>query len=255
MDFLAPSWYANYNILERGFNPMVSNQQLRRDVAKNDAKAMCFLAMRYFDGFTTRRNPERGLELVKKAKKLQSPYANYFLGYYEKHYAYSPKKDDKIKAYFRQANIDLAPLAEQKDAFACYCLGMINKRNTDDESKAKVLEYFSIAADDGMTEAQYELGLLYMNNPDKAKDALKLVYQAADKGYHKAQKAMGDFYSYGRYGLMASPEVSLEWYTKAAHNGNHIAMKVLGERYQGNGNAERARYWIKKSQRRKSVDE
>lgn len=233
---------------------MITNSELRREAIKGDCKSMCILAMRYFDGFTTRRSPEKGLELVKKAQRKKCPYAIYLLGYYYKHYAYSPKKEDKIKDLFTQANRELKELADKEDAFACYCVGMINRKNTDTASKKEVIRLFKIAANAGMTEAQYELGLIYMNDPKQAENAKTLIYQAANKGYHKAQKAMGDIYSYGKLGQTASPEVAYEFYNKAARNGNHVAMRIIGEKYLANGNKERAQYWIRKANSRKSID-
>ena len=108
-------------------------------------------------------------------------------------------------------------------------------------------------ADAGDPIANYQLALVYFNGPDAKElipQILTLYEVAANQGYSDAQYVLGVMYDKGR-GMTADDQKSREWYRVAANNNHRIgqfnyAVFLL----QGRGGARNeteAWEWIKKS--------
>jgi TPR repeat protein len=90
-------------------------------------------------------------------------------------------------------------------------------------------------ADAGLKEAQGELGSLYYNGQGVAKniyEAFRLRKRAADQGYIPAAVALGGQYlEGGLYGVAQSTEKALELFQLGANEGNAIGQLALGGMY------------------------
>lgn len=90
------------------------------------------------------------------------------------------------------------------------------------------------AADLGWVNAIRQMGWVYQNGLGVGKNevtALGYYQEAADLGLVIAWQDLGVFYQEGRGGLEAQPEVALEWFRKAANQGDDNAMASLGRAY------------------------
>ncbi len=87
------------------------------------------------------------------------------------------------------------------------------------------------AAETGMAEGQFLLGLCYGDGLGCEQNSLKAAEwfrYAADQGHAGAQKSLGDHYLQG-YGVPQSDEMALIWYRKAADQNHADALYLLGE--------------------------
>ena len=78
-----------------------------------------------------------------------------------------------------------------------------------------------------LTRAQFKVGEQCYRNTSY-RDAAKYFELAAQQGDHRAQARMGIMYARGR-GVVANKYKSIEWFQKAAAQGNKIALKGLKE--------------------------
>jgi TPR repeat protein len=117
----------------------------------------------------------------------------------------------------------------------------------------KTLPCYHWATDQGNTEAQYHLGLLYeqglgvVSNPQ---EAIRWYRQAADQGNADAQTHLGVLYETGE-GLAQDYAQAAQWYRQAAAQGNAWAQNNLGWLYEtGQGvaaNGAEALKWYRKA--------
>jgi TPR repeat protein len=101
------------------------------------------------------------------------------------------------------------------------------------EDMAEAAWWFSRAAEAGLTDAQYELALLY-SEPDTREDlrerAVYWALVAADKGSINACILLGDLY-YKGYGTAKDLKASAENYLIAAKAGNLFCQAITGYNY------------------------
>ena len=87
----------------------------------------------------------------------------------------------------------------------------------------------SAEAEQGDAEAQYNLGIRYLDGGDHS-EAFKWLMKAANKGHVDAQYALA--------GLYKDEQERLKWYLKAAENGHIKAQYALGTHYYNNGSID-----------------
>ena len=116
------------------------------------------------------------------------------------------------------------------------------------------------AAEQGNTEAQYELGRMYFLGRDVAKNATeaeKWYQKAANQGNAKAQNELGNLY-YTGLNVTRNYSEAIKWYQKAAEQGIASAQYKLGYMYDyGQGisqNRVEAAKWYKKAAEQENVD-
>jgi len=86
------------------------------------------------------------------------------------------------------------------------------------------------AAEQGDPEAQFCLGVVYMNGqgvPKDEKRAVEWYRRAAEQGLSEAQLNLGNMYADGR-GVAKDEVCAVEWYWKAAEQGSTEAQDSLG---------------------------
>ena len=80
------------------------------------------------------------------------------------------------------------------------------------------------AADQGDPDAQFSLGVLYVNGRGVERNdelAMSWFRRAAEQGYADAQNNLGFMYDNGR-GVERDNEVAVSWYRRAAQQGNGV---------------------------------
>lgn len=127
------------------------------------------------------------------------------------------------------------------EAQAVRWMEMANRPNTDESdlgwlpiegygvqtNYAKAAYWYRLAADQGHSEAQFELADLYSQGKGVPKDqteAFKLTKAAANQGFTKAATALGWRYANGR-GVEKDEQEAFFWYTVAARRGDKTAQK------------------------------
>jgi len=93
---------------------------------------------------------------------------------------------------------------------------------------------FSIAAQEGLSLAQYNLGILYFTGQGVEQDfnaAFEWTKRAAEQGHLNAQFNLGSLYLDGQ-GTQVSVLDGINWFTKAAKNGHANSAYTLAKMYQ-----------------------
>ncbi len=116
------------------------------------------------------------------------------------------------------------------------------------QEKSKFWE-LAIASLQGDVEAQYSMGMAYIEGRGIEKDhdrGVSVIEKVANKGHEKSQIFMGDWCKSAK-NLNVNYRQSGQWYYQVALNGNTEAMVRLGELYEfGKGvqqSQARASYW------------
>jgi TPR repeat protein len=171
---------------------------------------------------------------------------------------------DAARKYFLEAFPKIKKQAEEGEKYSQYYLGYYYDKLgsfIDDESlidplgdKDKILPWYTKAAEQGVAEAQYELGSMYWmstdftnRDPDKAFFWFK---QAAEQGHAEAQNALARCYENGDGGALDEC-AAVAWFTKAAEQGSPGAQMNLGRCYEEGAGTEKdygkAFYWFNKA--------
>ena len=93
---------------------------------------------------------------------------------------------------------------------------------------------FTIAAQEGLSLAQYNLGILYFTGQGVEQDfneAFEWTKRAAEQGHLNAQFNLGSLYLDGK-GTKISVLEGINWFTKAAKNGHANSAYTLAKMYQ-----------------------
>lgn len=124
--------------------------------------------------------------------------------------------------------------AEAGDAKAQFAWGE-KLRAQGKDSYPEALRWFQRAAEQGLAEAQYEVGGAYYVGAGAPKDiatGLKWLELAAKGGVVSAQSDLGTIYLEGRHGVTKDTTVGLMWLNRASYRGDARAYYRLGLAYQ-----------------------
>jgi len=157
--------------------------------------------------------------------------------------------------------VKLLRIAAEKEALKaqtvlgeCYRNGFGVEQNAEEAEK-----WYRKAAEQGNADAQYELGIWYLDGDDE-KAAVKWVRKAAEQGHMDAQYELGEWYANwldfddGMH-YCDRPEVE-KWFRKAAEQGHMDAQYELGQWYSygDEQNAEEAEKWYRKAAEQGNAD-
>lgn len=93
----------------------------------------------------------------------------------------------------------------------------------------KAVDEFRVPAEQGNSEAQLLLGLMYGHYWQKdKKESAKWIKKAAEQGVAEAQNQLAMLYGRGT-GIRQSSEEAAKWYRKAAEQGHIQAQRMLGK--------------------------
>ena len=112
--------------------------------------------------------------------------------------------------------------AEEGDAEAQYKLAMCYDK---DAEFCEFTEWIEAAAEQGYAPAQYELGKSLLELGSEV-DAFEEFEAAAKQGYAPAQFQLGECYYRGE-GVDEDEETAIEWWEKAAEQGDEDAQRML----------------------------
>ena len=119
-----------------------------------------------------------------------------------------------------------------------YAVGYLSRHGTAQHNPTRAVEFLRRAADAGICEAQYSLGVCYSNGEGTRRNlrrAFSLYQQAAKGGDPDAQFNLAFFYERGR-GVRKNLPLAIKWYRIAIRNGSDMAALNLGVLYSnGNG--------------------
>ena len=124
--------------------------------------------------------------------------------------------------------------ADQGLAKAQSYLGDLYYRGVLPQSYQKALQWYTKAAAQGYTEAEYNTGVMYNKGhgtPQDSQQALYWLTKAAEKGYAPAQLNLGQLYRGGN-GIPQDFKKTYQWYLKAAKQGFGPAQYNLGLMYR-----------------------
>ena len=102
---------------------------------------------------------------------------------------------------------------------------------------------FSVAAEEGLDLAQYNLAILYFTGQGVEKDierAFKWTLAAAQQGHTAAQFNLASLYSEGD-GTKKDMDKAVEWFTHAARAGHPISAFILATMYRDGDHVKRDR--------------
>lgn len=217
---------------------------LERGAANGACEAYCLLARAYESGRGKEQDYKKAVEYYSVAALFGSEPARERLN---------------VPEYLEnEENIDkLVPLAQNGDVYAIYALSCFWDVQCDNDSRERdakrAAEIWGKQADCGNAEAQYLLGLCYLEGTgveEDAKKALDLFERAAKNGYVHALTEIGDMYKHGD-GVRFSDKKGNEYYRRAAELGDTDAMHDLGRTYcEGYGviaDVKKGIKWLKKA--------
>ena len=95
------------------------------------------------------------------------------------------------------------------------------------------LTEFTSLAEKGNAEAQYLLGIMYVEGkvvPQDYKVAMLWYRKAAEQGHARAQNSVGAMYGRG-LGVPLDYQMAMSWYLKAAEQGYPVSQNSLGFMY------------------------
>ena len=124
--------------------------------------------------------------------------------------------------------IALRQAAEQGLAEGQFNLGVMYDRGKGvPENDKTAVSWFTLAAEQGNANAQYNLGVMYANGdgvPENDKTAVKWFTLAAEQGSANAQDYLGFMYEYGD-GVLTDTKRAYMWYNLGSYNGRETARK------------------------------
>jgi len=118
---------------------------------------------------------------------------------------------------------------------------------------AEAAECYRLAAEQGLAEAQNNLGVMYKDGVGVDRDdaeAVRWLTLAARQGNVLAQSNLGWMYQAGR-GVTQDYDSARHWYTLAARSGHAAAQNNLGTMYRDGlglrADTDSARFWFEKA--------
>jgi TPR repeat protein len=231
--------------------------ELQRKAKARDAEAQYELALRYTKGEGVAKDEKKASRLYWEAAwQNYMPALRALASQYENGEAASKSIGTTIWLYTKaaaqgdefardRANELLArctEAAEKGDAEAQFQLATAYDRTKyeskgdSEENRAKAIEWFTKAAEQGLVKAYFALGFCYYNEGDMEKrdeamaKAIEWFTKAAEQGDADAQGYLGICYSNG-YGVKRDFEKAVEWYTKAIERGNTSSLNSFAYCY------------------------
>ena len=206
--------------------------------------ALYTLGKMYEDGRGVEQNNRKAVEWYWKAAEQHSIGAPYKLGeMYEYGKGVEQNDEEAVKWYFRASKHDTDTGGRKKLS------EMYETSRGIGPGDEEAFKWYSNAAKWGSPDAQFILGIMYANGrgiPQNDGKAVKWLQKAAQQrdavtpfrlGYRKvfqeahvqAQYKLGELYANGR-GVVQDDEIAVEWFRKAARQGDAAAQNELARR-------------------------
>jgi TPR repeat protein len=138
--------------------------------------------------------------------------------------------------HYKQAYTLWKPLAEHGNADAQYNLGLLYMNGLGVEKNDRMaLKWFIRAGQQGLADAQYNAGVMFYLGKGVYPSyitAVKWWQLAANKDHANAENNLAVMYAYG-YGVKKEPARAIKLWTAAAKQGHPDAINALIEVYSG----------------------
>lgn len=187
-------------------------------------------------------------------EKNVMPHAFYKLAYlYENGLGTSKDEKEAAKFYRDALKSYLSALRTRPDDFMQYRIGMMYLKGKGvSKNVSTAIKYFELSAKAGNDMAACCLARIYLNqqdpNPEKVKEALKLLHTAADeRNSDLAQYQLGKLY------IKDDTPRGMKYFSLAAEQGNHHAQYQLGKCYIKEEHYEKAIDMFTKSAEQKNT--
>jgi uncharacterized protein len=223
---------------------------LRENAAKGDVVSQQELGVIYIKGIGVPQNCAEGIKLLRLAADQGNPDAQLQMSllYEAGQHRIDKLPTDTAKAKFwrDKAVQGFKAQAKQGNAHAQaklgnYYLGNFYRGTSDKQKNAKALSWYSRAAEQGDTEAQFGLGTMYQSGWGVKKDAEKAVSwyrKAAAQGNAEAQVRLAGYLDVG-LGVKQDWNQALMWRHKAAiSDDDYAAYSAIWGMSWPYGNAE-----------------
>jgi eukaryotic-like serine/threonine-protein kinase len=198
----------------------------RKAAAQGFAKAEVNLGDMYFYGLGgLDKSYLDALSWYLKAAAQQNPGAEFRLGSMFEQGLGTAKDPQRAVEYYRQAADQNYPDAEN-------VLGYLYETGNDGlkQDYQQAVEWFTKAADQGLRKAEKNLGDMYFRGLGVPavdyKQAMQWYEKAADQGDGAAEYMLGYMYEKG-LGIAPNDQTALDYYRKAAANGNVAAQRAV----------------------------
>lgn len=251
--------------------PLISpeDQQVIAKAEQGDADAQVKLGLKYQNGDGVEKNDKVAVEWYRKAADQGNSDAQANLGGMYQDGTGVEKNNEQAVFWYRKS-------ADQGNASGENLLGVMSVieadpkikkaeiKKDDKEVAAKLREeadilfkeaisWFRKSADQGNSEAQLNLGVMYQKGFGIEKNneqAVSWFRKSAEQGNSDAQLNLGAMYQYGD-GVDKSNEQAVSWYRKSAEQDNRDAQVSLGVMYQNGDGVEQsndnALFWYQKA--------
>jgi len=261
----AIKWFrlaAGWGVLEaqRDLDQLLKKQLLQpqtnlaKRAEKGEPNAQYQLGMRYVNGEGIGKDPQKAATWLKKAAEQNNPQAQYQLGkMYKEGIGVTPDPKQAKHWLFKAADGGVTNANHLLRAYFQTETLQPPPRPSKDKGMGAAELPQRLAAESGDTEAQYQLGIMYLNGEQVRKDpfeAIKWLSLAATSKHMMASLTLGDVYYKGD-GLEKDYSEAAKWYQIAAARGDQKAQYMLGNMYK-NGlgvgqNTSKAVKWLRKA--------
>lgn len=229
---------------------LLKNNHLAIEHIKKAAEQGDFLAQQFMARYelTVKKDPKEALTWFKKLAAVGDEQArDYVMAAYL--YGYGVNKNpDKSRRYAVQA-------AKSGEAIGQYALARDFLDGRHRSTRKMGVVWLKKSAKQNFPNAQYKLGLLYIEGKQIKKDTatgIDLIAKAAEQHFTPAMVKLAEIAT-----TQGRSNVAEAWYQKAADEGNVKAMVALAKQFQNNENSnydpKQAFLWMLKAAKKGSV--
>ncbi len=208
-------------------NIAIALKYLEKAVAADNDEALVMLGDMYHDGEGVEKNDTKATELYRRAADLDNSNGCYRFGM-QTYNGWGVPVDKELAVKYWMKGAELTHWGCQLIIGNCYQNGDCVPKDME-----KALYWLQQSADQGLADAHFELGKIYLfgqdtiePNEEKAIDHLTIAAKADDDFSISAMNYLGDLYQQKK--TSDGIEEALKWYDQAAEKGNfraaHLAM-------------------------------
>ncbi len=137
---------------------------------------------------------------------------------------------------------NIKTLADAGDKDAQFAVGLFLQQSNQQNGPAQAMEYYKKAADQGQLQAMNNYGFLLAassQEPEKAKEGIKWIKQAADKGLNAARRNMAAIYLRGMAGEPKDADAAFKLLDAASKEKDSQADFEIAQFYAGGGGPDK----------------
>jgi uncharacterized protein len=221
-----------------------------------DVASMLAVGRAYFTGEGAAVDLEKAHHWLQRAADKGSFEAQMVLGTAHMSGTKFAKDSDLAAKYLLLAaeQVEVAPSEESARALAQYFVASLYEQGRGvEKSHETAVQYLKLAAANGNSGAEFDLGVLYGEGSGGLKkdraQACQLFSKAADQGHVRAMHNAAYCYQTGT-GVQKDLNAAVRYYTKAAEAGSARSQYNLAMAYGELGQTDKAYFWLRVAQTR-----